>query len=586
MHIMWRLCKASPKQRFLLSHVRAFRIGKSPRRDEIFLVPIESLDKQGNGVTTIEWDTMQKQIEPTKLVVRGALPGETVRVRVISVFAKSGLAIHTVSLNVFGRRERLIRPRLDSEPWRSSLEPELLPAGHQESPDLIPFACPHFSRRHDDESCRGCTVPHLNYTRQIDEKTKLLKAALSGAVDSSFPVVVEPRSQIDRFASKVEVFAFSKRPLETPEWGQLSFKDPLPGERRNKHFIPTPECRLMSKSAKVVLNRLSELVQVAHETSPGLFSVYDEILNRGFLRSTILQSAKSKDGSTQVLLTIVTATEPSPRFRELVKSEVADRLMAEFPLLKGVLLQQASVSPDRDAEYFADTSKRLVLAGEERIHQFVESQQREIAIGPETNSFDPEVQSKLVESLIAAIGDRDEPVVEFFSGDHSITSALREMSSHVTSLSSENVSAMLEAGIVPSQVGEPLLIPSGESGTFETPPMVVNESHRAMVSADENEKVAVISYPPDNGKADIKGVTSKDFRHWLGNVVKPQKIVIITDKFDGLRKDIGHMKLLGYELLSIRAVDAQPGQMHRIATIVVMQRKPRYQDLTQDQLIE
>ena len=46
------------------------------------------------------------------------------------------------------------------------------------------------------------------------------------------------------------------------------------------------------------------------------------------------------------------------------------------------------------------------------------------------------------------------------------------------------------------------------------------------------------------------------------------------------------MKLLGYEIISIKAVDSQPGVMDKIATIVVLQQKPTYQELSKEQLIE
>jgi hypothetical protein len=372
--------------------------------------------------------------------------------------------------------------------------------------------------------------------------------------------------------------------METPVWGQLSFQEPLPGERRNKHFVATPECRLMSRTAKAVLNRLSELVAMAHETNPGLFAVHDEIINRGYLRSAILQTASDKEGKTQVLLSLVAATEPSPKFREAVKTQVADRLMTEFPLLKGVVLQEASVSSDRDSEFFSNPSKRQVLAGQGHIFQYIESQDREMAIGPNSVAFDPEVQSKLIDTLVTAIGGKDEPVLEFFSGDNSVTGLLKEVSSNVASFSEQQIDMILQDGRMPEDVQQ-VLLPPGEQ-PVDSPPIVVNRDQLTPKLQESGEAVAVISYPADIGKAEIKGVTSKEFRHWIGNVVKPKKIVIMTDRSDGLRKDIGHMKLLGYELLTIRAVDAQPGRMDKIATMVVMQRKPRYQDLMQEQLIE
>ena len=536
------------------------------------MVPIESLDKDGNGVTSIEWTTMQKQIESTKLVVRGALPGETVRVRVVSVFAKGGSAIHTVNLNVFGRREHLIRPRVDSEPWRSTIEPELLPAGHEESKDYQPFDCPHFDRRHDEKACRGCTVPHLNYTKQLLEKSRLLRDSLSGAVDSDVlsSLSVEPRSSIKRFSDRIEVFAFSRRPLETPVWGQLTHKHPVPGERRSKYYIETPKCRIISKSAQAILTRLGELVAAKHSESPSLFSVYDEVLNRGYLKSAILQSARNRDGQIEILLSLKTAVESSPRFRQVVKEEIADRLMTEFPLLRGVLLGDLKQ---------VEEGKMEVLSGQATISSFIESANTEFSIGSSSMLPDTEVSHKLLAGLTQVLAENNGPIIELYSGDGSITRLLKEVSPDVRSLTSKDLKLLLDEGVSPSH--SPLFLPINEP--LDKAPVVKSE-----VDIDEpNDMTAVVSFPPsDIGKPEVKGVTPKEFRHWLGNVARPKRIVIMTEKFDGLRKDIGHMKLMGYELRSIKAFDAQPGVMNRIATLVVMDKKPSYSPLNQNQLIE
>jgi tRNA/tmRNA/rRNA uracil-C5-methylase (TrmA/RlmC/RlmD family) len=572
---------------FLRNATRWFKIGKSPRKDEIFQVPIESLDKHGNGITTIEWDTIQKQIEPTTVVVRGALPGETVRVRVISVYSRGGSAIHTVRVNLFGRREHIIRPRIDSEPWRSSIEPELLPPGHEESRDYEPFDCPHFDRRHDEQACRGCSVPHLNYKRQITEKTKLLRESLRGAVDDELlaELKVEPRSAIKRFADKVEVFAFSHRPLKSPVWGQLSYKDPLPGERRNKFFVETPECRIMSKSAQAIIRRLGEIVAANHEESPGLFSVYDERLNRGYLRSTIVQSTRDREGRLQVLLSLVTAVEPSPRFREVIRGQVADRLIAEFPgILKGVNLLEARIDTDRDHEFFNDPLKVEVLAGEGRIATYIESVDREIWVGPETSLPDTEVANKLFSNISESVGPDPGPVLELYSGDGSMSGVLNELSDEVRSLGENEIRLLLDEGISPRESSVPLLT---SDEPLDKPPIVKNLENTDVALPSDRDFTAVVSFPPTNlGKPEIKGVTPKAFRHWLGNVARPKRIVLCTDKFDGLRKDIGHMKLLGYELKSIKAFDSHPGVMNRIHTIVVLEKKPSYAPLSADQLIE
>jgi tRNA/tmRNA/rRNA uracil-C5-methylase (TrmA/RlmC/RlmD family) len=571
---------------------RLFKIGKSPCRDEIFQIPIEGLDKEGRGIVTIEWDTMQKQIEPTHLVVRGALPGETVRFRVVSVYSKGGSAVHTVNMNLFGRREHLIRPQQDNQPWRSTIETELLPSDHKESSNFSPFNCPHFDRRHDEQSCSKCTVPHLNYTRQLIDKTKLLRNSLAGAVDDHFlnKLEIEAKSQISHFSTKHEIFAFSKRPLQTPVWGQLSHQAPLPGEPRTKYFIPTPECRLLPKSARAVFNRLEELVAIAHESNPEEFSVYNEVINRGFMRSVILQSAKNRNEESQVLLTLVTARETTGKMRSEWTSKVVDRLMTEFPkLLKGVVLVEARVDGKRDDEFF---SNRQVLAGDGFISQYIEAADREVQVNPTSPGWGGEIGNKITQELNACIRS-DERILELFSGDRSLTGILKQLSTDVTSLGAVNEDGLLRIGAdvvgIEENVGNQLMVAEGGSSSISIQGAdEVGQPVKVRDLPAGFKGTAVLSFPKNekSDKPEIKGVTSKVFRHWLGNVLRPNRIVIVTEEFDGLRKDIGHMKLLGYEMRRIKAFDTMPGRMDKILTVVMMERKPKYKPLERDQIIE
>jgi len=567
---------------------RNFKIGKSPRKDEVFLVPIESLDKNGNGIVTIEWDTMQKQIEPTRLSVRGALPGETIRFRVVAVFAKGGSAIHTVRMNLFGRREHLIRPQTDNKPWRSTIEPDLLPAGHEESKDFSPFSCPHFDRRHDEQSCSGCTVPHMQYTRQLLEKHRLFKQALSGAVDDEIlsNLQLVPRSSLTHNSNKHEVFAFSKRPLETPVWGQLSHQKPLPGEPRWKNFIPTPECKLLSKSGRALLTRFSQLIEAAHSDSPYEFSVHNEIINRGYLRSVIIQNSKNFDGKSQSLLTIVTATKPTGKLRSRLKEEIADRLLAEFPdQLKGVLLVEARTDTSRDDEFFGNNQQ--VIAGQGFVENYLPSTGKTVHIQPSCPSWvGSEILDSVAQELSACVSEK---VMEIFSGNHkSITGILRSISADVVSIGDDQVHRLESSSELEEQSGEDISIlpveqlpdlPIGQADRV-APPSVIRDLQPRF------EGSVVLSFPRnEQGKPEIKGVTSKKFRHWLGNVVRPKRIVMVTEHFEGLRKDIGHMKLLGYEIRRIKAFDTQPGRMDGILTVVMLEKKPGYTPLSETQLI-
>jgi tRNA/tmRNA/rRNA uracil-C5-methylase (TrmA/RlmC/RlmD family) len=572
--------------------------------NEIFQVPIESIDKAGYGVVTIQWETMQKQLAPTVLKVRGALPGETVRFRVASIYS-TGSAVHTVRVALFGRREHLIRPQTDDKPWRSSVEPSLLPADHQESKYLVEpsLVCPHFDRRHDEHSCAGCTVPHMQYTRQLIEKTKVLKSALAGAVDVGIlaELVIVPKSQLSHFSSKHEIHAFSQLPLEAPQWGQPSFKLPFPGERRRKYYVPTPECKLIPNSANPILNRMADLIHVSHAESPEFFSAFDERLNKGYFRSAIIQSGTSNDGIRKHLLSVVVAREPSANFVTALKSEVTSRLMKKFPdSLIGIQLIRASMDSTRDSEFIAHDSRSVtLLEGEtDYIDQFIPTANKQLPLQIGTPSYlDGEVANHLASELVASLGSYDatsdpDGVIQLFGGSGELSPVLAELTHQFKSMPADDIIGLVEGS-------EGTSVPLLETGSMPTHGLVTVGTAGVQATEDQPSTpqhvrqlgprfkgTAVVAFPQSKGKDDLKGATPKVFRHWLGSKLRPKRIVYITEKFEGLRKDIGHMKLLGYEVKRVKAFDAQPGVMDKIVAFVVLERKPKYKPLEPDQLIE
>jgi hypothetical protein len=276
-----------------------------------------------------------------------------------------------------------------------------------------------------------------------------------------------------------------------------------------------------------------------------------------------------------------------------MKEQVADRLIAEFPdQLKGVVLVEARVDTNRDREFFAAPHQVLVGAGE--IYNYIPSADREVRVLPGSTSW---VGSELIDSvtqeLVACIGH--EKVLEIFSSqDNSITNVLRSISPNLKSLGEDafdNGGTLLlnDKDYMSAEVS---LQESSNLTNLSAPVPAIDIADR-LVPPNKAAKIphlfdgtVVLSFPHnEKGKAEIKGVTSKKFRHWLGNVVRPKRIVMVTESWDGIRKDIGHMKLVGYELRLIKAFDTQPGRMDKILIVAMMDLRPSYQPLLDEQLI-
>jgi len=180
-----------------------------------------------------------------------------------------------------------------------------------------------------------------------------------------------------------------------------------------------------------------------------------------------------------------------------------------------------------------------------------------------------------------------------------MTGVLKQLSSDVTSVGSVDDDGLLRLTNELAIPGDEGLVPvvESENGLVERPETTTVSILGADAVAlpvkvrdmpEGFRGTAVLSFPKNekSNKPGVKGVTSKPFRHWLGNVLRPSRIVMVTEDYDGLRKDIGHMKLVGYELRRIKAFDTTPGRMDKIVTVVMMERKPKYKPLVEGQIIE
>jgi len=72
--------------------------------------------------------------------------------------------------------------------------------------------------------------------------------------------------------------------------------------------------------------------------------------------------------------------------------------------------------------------------------------------------------------------------------------------------------------------------------------------------------VVVVSFPPKDHRAYLRGSCPREFRRWLrSSVVK--KVVFVSHDCRAMAKDIRHMSNLGYDLNKIKVLDTGPDSM-------------------------
>ena len=78
----------------------------------------------------------------------------------------------------------------------------------------------------------------------------------------------------------------------------------------------------------------------------------------------------------------------------------------------------------------------------------------------------------------------------------------------------------------------------------------------------------IFSFPPASHSACRKGVISKDFRRWI-RANSTRRVIVVAPDGKSLRKDIGHLMMLGYGVKEIKVFDTSPHtmEMHAVAVL-------------------
>jgi 23S rRNA (uracil1939-C5)-methyltransferase len=327
-----------------------------PRRGDVLDLTIDDLAFGGEGVG---------RVEGYVIFVRGVVPGDRVRVRVVEARSRFGRAVI------------------------ESLETS--------SPDRVEAPCAYFGR------CGGCRLQHVSYTAQLAFKEKQVRDCLErigglGAFELR-PILAAPDAY--GYRNKME-FTVVRSDDGSPAIG-------LHQADRYDVVLDIERCLLQSETMNVLLDELR-----AQARARGL-SVYDQDSGEGLLRFAILREGRR---TGEAMVNIVAAAPDM-----VTLGPVAEGLRARVPSVTSVVLnvnaKKASV---------AVGSEEHLLLGRDHIRESLGGLTFQVSASSffQTNTVQAERLFAVVE---AACGlDGGETVMDLYSGTGAISLLLARRS--------------------------------------------------------------------------------------------------------------------------------------------------------------
>jgi 23S rRNA (uracil1939-C5)-methyltransferase len=327
-----------------------------PRRGDVLDLTIDDLAFGGEGVG---------RVEGYVIFVRGVVPGDRVRARVVEARSRFGRAVI------------------------ESLEAS--------SPDRVEAPCAYFGR------CGGCRLQHVSYTAQLAFKEKQVRDCLErigglGAFELR-PILAAPDAY--GYRNKME-FTVVRSDDGSPAIG-------LHQADRYDVVLDIERCLLQSETMNVLLDELR-----AQARARGL-SVYDQDSGEGLLRFATLREGRR---TGEAMVNIVAAAPDM-----VTLGPVAEGLRARVPSVASVVLnvnaKKASV---------AVGSEEHLLLGRDHIRESLGGLTFQVSASSffQTNTVQAERLFAVVE---AACGlDGGETVMDLYSGTGAISLLLARRS--------------------------------------------------------------------------------------------------------------------------------------------------------------
>jgi 23S rRNA (uracil1939-C5)-methyltransferase len=328
-----------------------------PRRGDVLDLTIDDLAFGGEGLG---------RVQGYVIFVRGVVPGDRVRVRVVEARSRFGRAVI------------------------ESLEAS--------SPDRVEAPCVYFGR------CGGCRLQHVSYTAQLAFKEKQVRDCLErigglGAFELR-PILAAPDAY--GYRNKMEFTVVRSGDGGSPAIG-------LHQADRYDVVLDIERCLLQSETMNVLLDELR-----AQARARGL-SVYDQDSGEGLLRFAILREGRR---TGEAMVNIVAAAPDV-----VALGPVAERLRARVPSVASVVLnvnaKKASV---------AVGSEEHLLLGRDHIRESLGGLTFQVSASSffQTNTVQAERLFTVVE---AACGlDGGETVMDLYSGTGAISLLLARRS--------------------------------------------------------------------------------------------------------------------------------------------------------------
>ncbi|MDR1949553.1 MAG: class I SAM-dependent RNA methyltransferase [Spirochaetaceae bacterium] len=174
----------------------------------------------------------------------------------------------------------LVRGRITGE-HKNWAEGELLEI-REPSPDRIPPVCPHYG------SCGGCSLQHLSYEAQIDEKTAIIREAFRRIGKfSALPEIRVVRSPPFEYRNRIQLHCIPQLHCSP---GSPGGEKPLLGfmGRRSGGIVPVKDCPVADPGIRSVLGANTPEAVPAAVQGPfpegGRFTLYargDTLLREG-----------------------------------------------------------------------------------------------------------------------------------------------------------------------------------------------------------------------------------------------------------------------------------------------------------------
>ena len=314
-----------------------------PRRGEALSLAIDDLAFGGEGVG---------RADGYVVFVRGGLPGDRLRVRLVETRARFGRGV--------------------------------IEAVETPSPDRVEAPCPYFGR------CGGCRLQHLAYPAQLAFKAKQVADCLQrlGGLGGFEIRPIVPAPELYGYRNKME-FTVAEVAGE-PVVG-------LHEAERYDSVLDVERCLLQPDALNALLD------EVRRDLRERRLSVYDQAAGEGLLRFLMLREGR-RTGET---MANIVATAPAIE----TLAPLAERLRARVPGMVSVVLNVNA----KKASVAVGTEEHL-LAGRDHINEWLGGLTFQVSANSffQTNTAQAERLFALVEAACELTGT--ETVFDLFSG--------------------------------------------------------------------------------------------------------------------------------------------------------------------------